>query len=137
MLGILQVFDLRYFGALQRINLTINTLQRVFIDGAKILASCLFGDVAERFPQVTEERRQPMNPTILERFGQRSREHDPVYEGVPGPRRSLGEVAEYSPLPISRPAEVGGGQVQVPAAGQGQPVAGSQEAGVRVDEFGR
>ena len=67
----------------------------------------------ERVALSAEERRQPVNLTIAERFGQAAQQDDPVFERIPGAGRRLRPVGEHPPLTVGRAHQVGGMQVEV------------------------
>ena len=76
----------------------------------------------QRVALSAEERRQPLNLAVAERFGQAAQQHDPVLERVAGARRRLRPVGEHPPLAVRRARQVDGVQVQVDIpAGRGMP----------------
>ena len=93
------------------------------------------GQGLQAFAERLEEWGQPLHPAIAERFGQRPRHHDAIFEGVAGAGRRLGAIREYPPTTVGAAAEVGGVQMQIAARRHTQAMNGSQKSGIGKDQL--
>ena len=85
--------------------------------------------------QRTEKQGDAVDLGIAVEAGQHPRHHDAVLQGIAGPGRRLGAVAQHAHRPVRAADQVRGVQGQMRPVIRDRPVAGTQEAGVRVDQL--
>src|SRR5712691_210531 len=89
----------------------------------------------QRLAERVKEWRQALELALIKNVGECARKHQTVFQGIPSPCRALRAVSEHPPLSIRRPHEVSGIEEQIVVLRHPHVMTGSEETGVREDQF--